>query len=90
MRETMETSRLREGRRRRHSTEYVAVNARLCDACGDCVEVCRKDVLDLIRMPGHKHVRTRHPEECTGCGKCVAVCPRGAIVLRTPIMETVS
>lgn len=81
--------RSRETRHHRQATEYMIANTRLCEACGDCVEACPKNVLDLIKMPGHKHVRVRHPEECRGCGRCVSACPHGAIALRELSAETV-
>jgi len=65
----------------RWSTGYVAVDPRLCEACGDCVEVCRNGVLGVVGFLFHKHVKVIRPEECRGCGKCAAVCPNGAIVL---------
>ena len=65
----------------RWSTEYIEVDPKVCDACGECVEVCRREVLRVVGFLLHKHVRVRHPEECRGCGKCVAACPSGAIAL---------
>ncbi|NLE11806.1 MAG: ferredoxin family protein [Actinobacteria bacterium] len=65
----------------RWSTGYVAVDPSLCEACGDCVEVCRNGVLGVVGFLFHKHVKVIRPEECRGCGKCAAVCPNGAIVL---------
>lgn len=68
--------------RPRWSTEYIAVDPKLCEACGDCVETCRKGVLSVVGLLFHKHVRVKHPEECLGCGKCAVACLNGAIVLR--------
>lgn len=66
----------------RWSTGYVEVDPKFCEACGECAEVCRSDVLGVVGFLFHKHVRVRHPEKCRGCGKCAAACPNGAIVLR--------
>lgn len=64
----------------RWSTGFIAVDPRLCEACGDCLQVCRKGVLDMVGILFHKHVKVNHAEECRGCGKCVAACLNGAIV----------
>ena len=66
----------------RHGTEYVVADTRLCEACGDCVEACRKGVLSVKGPRFHRHVRFDRPEECRGCGKCAEACPHGAIVAR--------
>jgi NAD-dependent dihydropyrimidine dehydrogenase PreA subunit len=60
-------------------TEYIWADTRLCEACGDCVEACRRGVLTVKGPRFHRHVRVDHPEECRGCGKCVAACPHGSL-----------
>jgi NAD-dependent dihydropyrimidine dehydrogenase PreA subunit len=65
----------------RWSTGYIEVDPKLCDACGECVEVCRREVLRVVGFLFHKHARVRNPEKCCGCGKCAAACLNGAIVL---------
>jgi len=44
-----------------------------CIACGDCVEACPEQALDLAR-PTHIDRRA-----CTLCGACVEVCPTSAL-----------
>ena len=78
----IETSRRsRADHQPRWSTEYIEVDPKFCEACGECVEVCRREVLRVVGFLVHKHVRVRHPEKCRGCGKCAAACLNGAIVL---------
>ena len=77
----MSARRPRPARALRHATEYIAADTRLCEACGDCVEACRKEVLSVRGPSFHKHVRMDHPEDCRGCGKCVSACSHGALVL---------
>lgn len=68
----------------RWSTGYIAVDPGLCEACGDCIEVCRNGVLGMVGFLLHKHVKVNHPEECRGCGKCATTCLNGAIVPCVP------
>jgi ferredoxin len=51
------------------------VDEDLCNACGQCVEACRFEVLKL-RKNG---ARPRGIGRCIACGHCVAVCPTRAI-----------
>ena len=71
----------------RWSSGYIEVDPKFCEACGECVEVCRREVLRVVGFLVHKHVRVRHPEKCRGCGKCAAACSNGAIVLRERAYE---
>jgi ferredoxin len=51
------------------------LDAKLCNACGQCVEVCPAGTItveDVARIDGAR---------CDGCAQCVAACPRGAISL---------
>jgi len=79
---TREGRRGRPGRPPRHGTEHVVADTSLCEACGDCVEACPKEVLSVRGPSFHRHVRFDHPELCRGCGKCVKACPHGAMALR--------
>ena len=64
----------------RHAqTEHIVVETRLCEACGDCISACPKEVLGMVSMLWHRHVRVDHAALCIGCGKCVAACSHGAI-----------
>jgi predicted Fe-Mo cluster-binding NifX family protein/ferredoxin len=53
----------------------AAVDAKLCDACGRCAEVCPAGAItveDVARIDGAR---------CNGCARCVAACSRGAVSL---------
>jgi MinD superfamily P-loop ATPase len=63
---------------RSRGTEYVLVDTRRCEACRRCVEACREEVLGMISLFFHKHVKVVHPERCRGCLRCVAACEHGA------------
>jgi ferredoxin len=59
------------------SSGYMAhVDAKLCAACGLCVDGCQFDAIavhgDRARIDG---------QACMGCGVCVSRCPEGAIEL---------
>ncbi|MGL1901519.1 MAG: 4Fe-4S binding protein [Fibrobacterales bacterium] len=45
-----------------------------CTGCGDCVEVCPTDALEVI-----DGLCIVDEDECTDCGACVDECPEDAI-----------
>jgi heterodisulfide reductase subunit A len=51
------------------------VNARLCSACGLCVEACPYDA--RVMEPGDTYAQVL-ATVCQGCGVCVAICPNKA------------
>ncbi len=53
------------------------VNKDECIGCGNCVDACPEDVLEL--KDGVAEVV--YPEKCTQCGSCVEACPVDAITL---------
>jgi len=46
-----------------------------CDGCGECVDVCP---VDAIELQSEKAVIN---DECIDCGICVETCPNEAILL---------
>ena len=54
----------------------VVVDEDLCIACGDCLERCQFDVLNVDGP-----VCEVDAVNCVGCGLCVPVCPEEAMVL---------
>ena len=54
----------------------VVVDDGLCVACGDCVEHCQFDALNVDGV-----VCEVDPRNCVGCGLCVPACPEEALVL---------
>ena len=54
----------------------VVVDEDLCIACGDCLERCQFDALDI-----DGGVCEVDMANCVGCGLCVPVSPEGALVL---------
>jgi NAD-dependent dihydropyrimidine dehydrogenase PreA subunit len=54
----------------------VVVDQDLCVACGDCIERCQFDALELDEI-----TCVVDPQNCVGCGLCVPVCPENAMVL---------
>jgi 2-oxoglutarate ferredoxin oxidoreductase subunit delta len=59
----------------------VAIDAALCKACGICIGVCPKDVLEASR---HGVAGVERPEDCTACRICELHCPEFAIRVRVP------
>lgn len=56
------------------STMIPAVNADLCDGCGECEKICRFSAINLVA--GSVMI---FPEMCHSCKGCLMVCPTGAI-----------
>lgn len=46
-----------------------------CDGCGECVEVCPVDAIEL------QNEKAAINDECIDCGICVETCPNEAILL---------
>ncbi len=53
------------------------VDKNKCEGCGECVEVCPVEVLEL---EDEKAV-VANEEECLGCESCVEVCEQEAITV---------
>ena len=69
------------------------VEADLCTACGDCVDICPRDLFSLHPVSHRLWVACNNPEAgdaaeadcrvlCNGCGRCVADAPEGLIRLQ--------
>jgi uncharacterized Fe-S center protein len=67
------------GKLRMHQSLLPDFDAEVCAACGQCVESCPENALDL---PEPAPCPTVDPELCIGCGECEAVCVRRAVELR--------
>jgi ferredoxin len=56
---------------------YISiVDAELCIGCGDCVEACPFELLELEDV-----IAQPNQEKCMGCGVCVSTCEVGALSL---------
>jgi predicted Fe-Mo cluster-binding NifX family protein/ferredoxin len=59
------------------SSHLVAiVDARKCNTCGTCQEVCPVGAITIDA------IAIVNRADCTGCGRCVEECPRAAITLQ--------
>lgn len=68
------------GKLRMHQSLLPHFDAERCVACGQCVESCPEDALELT---DGEPCPTVEPELCIGCGECEAVCAphKGAVTL---------
>lgn len=75
----------------RHSLPVV--DSARCTACGDCVEVCPKDLFSIQPISHQLWVACRNRDSddegeahcevvCTGCGRCAADAPEDLITIR--------
>ena len=55
-----------------------AIDATLCNACGECVKACPTN--RLVVRGGRVAVKSK----CSGCGRCAAFCPQSAISMVVP------
>ncbi len=77
---------------RMSATRLPIVDPMLCTACGDCVDVCPKDLFVLMPLEQHLIVQCKSELEgeealqfcgvaCNGCGKCALDAAEGLIEL---------
>ena len=74
-------------------TGLPIVDVEKCTSCGDCIEICPKDILELRPVKQHLLVQCKSELEgdeilalckvaCTACGKCVADAPQGLLKMK--------
>lgn len=74
------------------------VNADLCTACGDCVDVCPKELFSLQPISHQLWIACKNREHgdlaesqcevaCNACGKCVMDAPEGLIYLKDNLAQ---
>lgn len=56
----------------------VTINDKWCKACGICIALCTKEVLEADDMGKAKVAK---PEKCIGCRICELHCPDFAITV---------
>jgi uncharacterized Fe-S center protein len=56
-------------------TRYIKIDPRKCEACWDCIDECKSNVLGKVDIWFHKHVVVENAEDCCGCRRCISVCP---------------
>jgi electron transport complex protein RnfB len=61
----------------------VILNVDTCEGCGDCVERCQMEALELV-----EDTVALDLDRCIGCGLCVTTCPTGSLAMvRKPESE---
>lgn len=81
-----------------HMNRYSlpVVDADLCTACGDCVEVCPKDLFSLQPVSHRLWVACKNQQPgdeaelecevaCTACGRCAVDAPEGLIAMQNEL-----
>jgi len=54
--------------------EYPIINSEICTGCGNCVEICPIEAIELIN-----DIATINETKCSNCRLCVSECPLEAI-----------
>jgi MinD superfamily P-loop ATPase len=57
-----------------HSGNEAIVDPQVCTGCGECIEACRFDALEM-----EDGVAVVNPFRCEGCKVCVTLCPAQAV-----------
>jgi len=68
-------------RRKRSEVVSLHINAEKCIGCGECVDSCRRNVLDMEYEADRDLAKIVNLVSCVGCGKCWVRCPMDAIEL---------
>lgn len=66
----------------------VELDESACNACGECLRVCRFEAVELVASSTGTVARF-DPFACEGCGFCARVCPTGAIAMRRRVAGTI-
>ena len=60
----------------------AVVESDKCTGCQTCVERCRFDAIEMVKVPGSKKMKAViNNEKCVGCGLCVITCKPNAMTL---------
>lgn len=59
-----------------HADVKPKLDEEVCEACGDCVDVCPADAVHL-----EEGIACFDLERCVGCAECIAICPYSALKL---------
>ena len=57
----------------------VGVDKENCTGCGMCVEVCSRDVYEMVDYDGRQVADNPNAGNCVGDGSCSRVCPAEAL-----------
>ncbi len=58
-------------------TSYPEISDSTCKTCGNCVDTCEEDAIQLLESPPLPII---DPEKCLGCGQCVKNCPTKTLI----------
>lgn len=62
----------------------VEIDGNRCKACGLCIDVCNRHLLELsddLNAKGYHPIAIHDEPECTACALCGVVCPEGSIAV---------
>jgi uncharacterized protein len=71
----------RRGKMAQHADISPKVKAKICIACGTCLDNCAQQAISYKDHNGEAKAFI-DPKKCVGCAECIAVCPEGAIMVQ--------
>jgi 2-oxoglutarate ferredoxin oxidoreductase subunit delta len=58
---------------------YIEIDHDLCKSCGICLEMCERDVFEVLHIGQGIEKASGIEVNCAGCGHCKIFCPERAI-----------
>ncbi|MBM3300152.1 MAG: DUF362 domain-containing protein, partial [Deltaproteobacteria bacterium] len=71
----------REGKLDQHSNISPRIARKKCIGCGECIQWCRGNAIELIEDGNELKARI-DPERCIGCAECILTCRNGAVLIQ--------
>jgi len=58
---------------------YIEIDHSQCKGCGICINMCERDVFEVLHIGEGIHKASAIEINCAGCGYCKLFCPERAI-----------
>jgi len=61
--------------------KIIKINEELCNGCGECIQSCPEQALQIVDTPNGPKARLVKEIYCDGIGACSGSCPTGALTI---------